>query len=160
MDRDHVDICELGWALRCNKNAQGDDEGDRPLPPPGGSNPKYVAPEYFGSLKGSWNGFSADLWAAGLILYTMILGTDSLFAAPIAEDRTFAMLCIKGDVRCLARRYGKLMGKDFSGLSDDLVDLLRNMLAADPKQRLSLEQVTDHPWLTSTDIVPPTEWMS
>jgi serine/threonine protein kinase len=158
IDRDYIDICELGWALRFNKNAPADE--DRPLPPPGGSDPKYVAPEYFGSLKGSWNGFGADLWAAGLMLYTMIFGTDSLFAAPIAEDRIFARLCIKGDVRGLAKRYGKLVGKDFSSLSDDLIDLLTNMLAADPKQRLSLEHAMEHPWLTSTDVVSPTEWIS
>jgi len=156
MDRDHVDICELGWALRFNKNAPADE--DRPLPPPGGLDLRYCAPEYFGSTTGVWNGFSADLWAAGLMLYNMIFGEEALFVAPIAEDKLFARLCIKGDVRGMAKRCGKFLGKDFSGLSDELADLLKNMLRADPKQRLSLEQVMEHPWLTMDEVETPTEW--
>ncbi|KAL3894499.1 MAG: hypothetical protein SGARI_007726, partial [Bacillariaceae sp.] len=155
VDGDHVDICQLGWALRFDKNAPADEE--RPLPPPGGLDPHCIAPEYFGSVRGVWNGFSADLWASGLMLFSMVVGTGALFTAPIAEDKSFHRMCVKGDIRGQANKYGKLVGKDFSGLSEDLVDLLRNMLRADPKQRLSLDQVMEHPWVTKEEIVTLTE---
>lgn len=158
MDGDHLDIGELGWVLRFNPNAPTDE--DRTLPPPGGSDPQYIAPEYFQSTKGRWDGFRADLWAAGLMLYSMVVGSEGLFTAPIAEDKSFARLCIKGDVRGQLKRYGKLVGRDYSGMSDDLVDLLRNMMRADPNQRPSLEEVMEHPWLTKDEIVSPSAWMA
>jgi serine/threonine protein kinase len=157
MEGDHIDICQLGWALRYNGKDALDE--DWPLPPPVGLNPQYIAPEYFDSTRGVWNGFSADLWAAGLILYSMVVGSDALFTAPITEDKSFFRLCIKGDIRGQVKRYGKVTGKDFSGLSDELVDLLKPMLRADPEQRLSLEQVMAHPWLTMDEVMTPSEWM-
>jgi serine/threonine protein kinase len=158
MEGDTVDICQLGWALRYSERDIV--EEDRPMPPPVGLNPQYIAPEYFGSTtQGLWNGFRADLWAAGLMLYSMVVGSDALFTAPITEDKSFVRLCIKGDIRGQAERYGKLVGKNFSGLSDELVDLLEHMLIADPERRLSLEQVMVHPWLMIDEVRTPTEWM-
>ena len=156
MDGDNVDICQLGWALRFDKNAPVDEE--RPLPPPGGLDPHCIAPEYFGSVRGVWNGFSADLWACGLMLFSMVVGTGALFTAPIAEDKSFHRMCVKGDIRGQAKMYGKVAGKDFSGLSDELLDLLRNMLRADPKQRLSLDKVMEHPWLQKEEVMTLTEY--
>jgi serine/threonine protein kinase len=43
-------------------------------------------------------------------------------------------------------------------LSQEVLDLLGNMLKADPKQRLSLEQVMEHPWLTKDELTTPTQW--
>jgi serine/threonine protein kinase len=158
-DGDHVDICQLGWALRYSKKDTVLHK-DRPLPLPSGLNPQYIAPEYFSSTRGGWNGFSADLWATGLLLYSMVVGSDALFTAPIAEDTSFFRLCIKGDIRGQAKRYGKIVGKDFSGLSDELVDLLKHMLRADPESRLSLEQVMVHPWLIMDEVMTPTHWIA
>lgn len=163
MEGDHLDICELGWALRFNTTTAHLDQ-DHPFPPPGGSDPRFIAPEYFfgtGTTGGdvAWNGFRADLWAAGLMLYIMVVGTESLFTAPIAEDKTFAKLCMKGDVRGHLKKYGKVVGRDFSALSEELVDLLRSMLRFDPTRRLSLEGVLQHLWVVKDDVVTPSEWM-
>mmetsp|Transcript_24937 Transcript_24937/g.26760 ORF Transcript_24937/g.26760 Transcript_24937/m.26760 type:complete len:81 (+) Transcript_24937:42-284(+) len=80
------------------------------------------------------------------MLYSMVVGTNALFSAPIAGDKIFTKLCIRGDIRGEVKRYGKQLGKDYSNLLiNDLLDLLRTMLKADPKQRLSLEEVTEHP---------------
>jgi serine/threonine protein kinase len=99
--------------------------------------------------------------AAGLMLYSMVVGTNALFSAPIAGDKIFTRLCIKGDIRGEVERYGKQLGQDYYNLlSNELLDLLRTMLRADPKQRLSLEEVMDHPWVTNDDlIITPTQWM-
>lgn len=37
--------------------------------------------------------------------------------------------------------------KDRFGLSEEVRDLIQGMLAADPKKRMTLEQVKNHPWL-------------
>ena len=92
------------------------------------------------------------------MLFSMVVGTGALFTAPIAEDKSFHRMCVKGDIRGQAKMYGKVAGKDFSGLSDELLDLLRNMLRADPKQRLSLDKVMEHPWLQKEEVMTLTEY--
>lgn len=130
MDGDHFDIIGLGWTLRVT-----DDN--------------------------SSSSSRVMVRAAGLMLYSMVVGTNALFFAPIAGDKIFTRLCIKGDIRGEVERYGKQLGQDYSNLlSNDLLDLLRTMLRADPKQRLSLEEVMEHPWVTNDDlIITPTQWM-
>ena len=82
----------------------------------------------------------------------MVVGTNALFTAPIAGDKIFIKLCMKGDIMGHVERY---YGKK---LSNDLGDLLKSMLRADPKQRLSLEEVMEHPWLANNESVKtPTE---
>jgi len=133
MDGDHFDIIGLGWTLRVtDDNSSSSSSSSRVM-----------------------------VRAAGLMLYSMVVGTNSLFFAPIAGDKIFTRLCIKGDIRGEVERYGKQLGQDYSNLlSNDLLDLLRTTLRADPKQRLSLEEVMEHPWVTNDDlIITPTQWM-
>mmetsp|Transcript_33029 Transcript_33029/g.80276 ORF Transcript_33029/g.80276 Transcript_33029/m.80276 type:complete len:477 (-) Transcript_33029:2244-3674(-) len=156
LDGDQLDICDLGWAIRFDADAPVDE--DRSFPLPGGTEPQYIPPEYFRHTKGSWDGFQCDLWSAGLILWSLTVGREGLFAAPIAEDKSFARLCIKGDVRGQLTRYGDLVGRDYSGISDELVDLLQKMLHADPRKRLLLEEVLQHEWLKKEEVISPTEW--
>ncbi len=186
MDGDRVDIIALGYAMRHNvtnpnKRIKRDDPtsrttDDENLPLiPGGSNPCFIAPETFCHRNTTssadsrvttenydnrvWNGFRDDLWATGLILYSMVVGIDALFAAPIAGDKRFARLCIKGDVKGETERYWRQSGKDTSLPSDDFFDLLQAMLSVDPNQRRTLENVMEHPWVTNSDIsVTPTNF--
>ena len=133
MDGDHFDIIGLGWTLRVTDD----------------------------NSSSSISSSRVMVRAAGLMLYSMVVGTNALFFAPIAGDKIFTRLCIKGDIRGEVERYGKQLGQDYSNLlSNDLLDLLRTMLRADPKQRLSLEEVMEHPWVTNDDlIITPTQWM-
>jgi hypothetical protein len=131
MDGDHFDIIGLGWTLRVTDS------------------------------NSSSSSSRVMVRAAGLMLYSMVVGTKALFSAPIAGDKIFTRLCIKGDIRGEVERYGKQLGQDYSNLlSNDLLDLLRTILRADPKQRLFLEEVMEHPWVTNDDlIITPTQWM-
>ncbi len=142
----------LGWCLRFNKIAPIGT--DKSLLVPGGDNSQFVAPEYFGRLDGSWNGFAADIWATGLILYSMVVGTEALFAAPVEEDKRFVALCIKGAIRESAEKYAKSVQRE-AVLSDELVTLLEKMLQADPEKRYSLDEVLEHPWVANEHLVAP-----
>jgi serine/threonine protein kinase len=156
LNGDHIDISLLDWCIRFNKNAPVDE--DKPLPAPGGNNPQYIAPEYFGSSKGVWDGFDADLWTCGLMLYSMVVSSEALFVAPIPEDRIFVELCVKGNIGAQTAKFvSKTKGKEII-LSDDLVDLLKHMLKADRKDRLSLDEVLEHPWVTNADAMAPSVW--
>ena len=171
MDGDHIDIVGLGWALPCDdSNAtktipREDGVSTTMAPTPGGSDPRFIPPESFVSLRSNesiatisssndvaWNGFRDDLWAAGLILYSMVVGTDALFASPIVGDQRFKKLCIQGDVQGEVQRFG-------IQLSDNLVRLLQSMMGADPQHRPTLEQVLEDAWVTNADVsVTPTSF--
>lgn len=149
-------IDRLDWCMRCNKNAPIDE--DKAAPIPGGNNPQYVAPEYFGIVTtGGWDGFAADLWACGLMLYSMVVSSEALFVAPLQEDKTFVELCVKGNIGDCVKQFAESSGTEIV-LSDDLLNLLANMLRADPKRRYSLEQVMDHPWIKNEDLISPSAW--
>lgn len=154
LNGDHAEISGLGWSLRFNKKAPVDE--DRPAPVPGGSNPQYLAPEYFGSPSCIWDGFAADLWACGLMLFNMVVSSEALFVAPIREDRLFGELCVKGNIRARVQKYGKAIGKDIT-LTNDLVDLLKHMMKADPKERMSLDEVMKHNWVKNGEVVAPSQ---
>lgn len=171
MNGDQIDIVGLGWALQCddaiatNQMKKPDDGMSSSLTPtPGGSDPRFIPPESFLALNSSeestimgrsndgWNGFRDDLWAAGLILYSMVVGIDALFASPIAGDQRFKKLCILGDMKGEAQRFGIT-------LSDDLIKLLQSMMSADPQRRPTLGQVMENAWVTRDDVsVTPTSF--
>lgn len=151
LDQEHLDITALGGSLRYSQKANT----DKAPPPPGNSNPQYIPPEFFHGSDGSWDGFAGDLWACGLMLYSMVVSTQALFAAPVLEDRLFGELCVKGNIGEQAEKHGKVTGKDIK-LSDGLIDLLRQMMKADPNDRLSLKMVTEHKWVKDgEETVPP-----
>eukprot|EP00980_Cylindrotheca_fusiformis_P007836 scaffold1669_cov129-Cylindrotheca_fusiformis.AAC.47 len=157
LDGDHVSISQSRFPLRCKTVVNPED--DQVPPTPGGRNAQYIAPEYFRGALGAWDGFAADLWACGLMLYSMVVGCDALFLAPVEDDRTFVRLCMKGQVKSLASKYGELMGERID-LSDELVDLLQKMLKVDPSERISLEQIQKHLWVTNSELMTPKELSS
>jgi serine/threonine protein kinase len=92
------------------------------------------------------------------MLYSMVVSSEALFVAPIPEDRIFVELCVKGNIGAQTAKFvSKTKGKEII-LSDDLVDLLKHMLKADPKDRLSLDEVMESPWVTNADTMAPSVW--
>jgi len=105
----------------------------------------YMAPEIF-SRKSNFDGFAIDLWAAGIILYIMLVGHKP-FNFPHLSDEQFCMLAENGLLReCL----------DHSGikLSDDACDLMQKMLWRDQRKRLTLAEVMEHPWVRGNVLSP------
>ena len=121
---------------------------------PVGDHPQFLAPEYFGRNNDVRDGFAVDLWATGLMLYGMVVGQDALFAAPVEEDKIFQELCIKGRIKDRTDQYAQSAGKEIV-LSEELIDLLFNMLQVDPQKRFSLDEVLQHPWVMNDNVVAP-----
>jgi serine/threonine protein kinase len=125
--------------------------------PPCASNPQTVAPELLRNEP--FDGYAVDLWAAGVVLFTMLLGADALFAAPVVEDRRFRMIC-EGNLRELVMeiQHSHAAGSAPTdpttpplGLSDSAIDLLQQMLRPEPRSRLTLSQVQSHEWVTAAN---------
>ncbi|CAB9516077.1 MAP kinase-activated protein kinase 2 (Fragment) [Seminavis robusta] len=103
--------------------------------------PNYISPEIFKS-EGPFDGFAIDLWAAGVILFIMLVGLPPWeFAGE--EDPRYRMVARGGLERML-----ESWNRTVSALA---TDLLQKMLREDPRQRLSLCEVKDHPWVLGDD---------
>ena len=104
-----------------------------------------MSPEVFANTDG-FDGFAIDLWSCGVILYIMLTGFPPYDQASRADQRF--ELIVHG------RLMEQLRNWDIN-LSDEAGDLLQSMLQLDPRQRLTLAQVLEHPWVTNPDVQLP-----
>lgn len=95
--------------------------------------PMYTAPEV---LEGH-HGPKVDIWSAGVILYTLLVGFQPFIAYTFQEA------------------YDKIMWGDALSFEEDLgpniskhaKDLVQRMLKIDVNERLSASEVLEHPWI-------------
>lgn len=85
--------------------------------------PDYAAPEVLAGKP--YNGKEQDVWALGILLYTIIYKENPFYSIDEIMDR---------DLRVPYT------------ISEDSIDLIRNMLNRDVAQRFDIAQVLEHPW--------------
>lgn len=150
-------IIDMGMCLRIpftdprNPNATTDIASGtmRRLMKPDGTCGKhnYMSPEVFANTE-PFDGYAIDLWSVGVILYIMLTGFPPYDQASLADPRFDVIV------------NGRLTDQLFEWgvhLSDDVGSLLQNMLQLDPRNRLTLDQVMRHPWVTFGEVQPPIE---
>ncbi|KAF6158579.1 hypothetical protein GIB67_040093 [Kingdonia uniflora] len=101
--------------------------------------PYYMAPEV---LKRNY-GPEVDVWSAGVILYILLCGIPPFWA----ETET-------GVAQAIIRSVVDFKRDPWPKVSDNAKDLVKKMLDADPKRRLTAQQVLDHPWLQHVKKAP------
>lgn len=84
----------------------------------------YAAPEVLAGKP--YNGKEQDVWALGILLYTIIYKENPFYSIDEIMDHDLRVPYI---------------------MSDESIDLIRKMLDRDVSQRLDIQQVLDHPWL-------------
>ena len=100
----------------------------------------YAPPEMYAAQP--LNGFLADNWSLGVVLYHLLtgvapwktpeLGVDNYFHAIIVDDSLLATLSV-------------------TSISGPAKDLLRRMLrSVSPRDRLRIKEMRAHPWMTMT----------
>ena len=108
----------------------------RLLSTPCGS-PHYAAPEVVSSRP--YDGTQADVWSCGVILYVMLTGTTPYNYSP------------DGDIRVLFRDIARAKYWMPSELSIEAKDLIKNIFVPDPKRRITMDGIWDHPLLHKYD---------
>lgn len=84
----------------------------------------YAAPEV---LQGkSYRGKEQDVWALGILLYTLVYKENPFYSIDEIMDRELRIPWI---------------------MSDASIDLIKAMLNRDVDQRLTITQVMDHTWI-------------
>lgn len=109
-----------------------EDENDELRRSPG--TPVFTAPEC--CLGSTYRGRAADTWAVGVTLYCMVLGQYPFLGETLQDT------------------YDKIVNNPLI-LPDDINPQLKNLLEAllhkDPKQRIKLRGVAEHPWVISEE---------
>ncbi|GAA6039873.1 hypothetical protein JCM8097_006773 [Rhodosporidiobolus ruineniae] len=93
--------------------------------------PHYASPEIVAGL--NYHGSSSDIWSCGIILFALLNG-NLPFDHP--DIRTLLLLVRKGQFTMPA------------ALPSDAQDLIRRMLIVDPDQRITMDEIQRHPWVT------------
>lgn len=111
--------------------------------------PVYMSPELISSkrTKNGYNGMSADVWACGVLLYVMLLGTFPFDNKDHSDDNSSAahyeiwMQQIQS-----SWKEGGSTAKTAQKLSPHCQDLFDKIFVADEVKRISMEGIKTHPW--------------
>ncbi|CAN0407489.1 unnamed protein product [Ascophyllum nodosum] len=136
--RQNAYIINFGWSFLMPV----DDEHRRLKSVPDGrrAEASYCSPEIF---KGeAYDGVKVDVFAAGAILFRMLAGRPP-FETASGFDKDFKRLVCEGEVAEAIGRHQLELIPD----GEEAVKLLRGMMAPAPEDRLSLDQVLEHPWM-------------
>lgn len=93
--------------------------------------PKYMAPEVIVRPKAGYNGFKVDVWTCGIILFALNAGY-----LPFNGDGE------KEIFRSIV--WNEVKFPDF--FSASMKDLIMKILKKDPRERISMEEIRNHPW--------------
>eukprot|EP00516_Mucochytrium_quahogii_P009815 CAMPEP_0203775320 /NCGR_PEP_ID=MMETSP0099_2-20121227/5994_1 /ASSEMBLY_ACC=CAM_ASM_000209 /TAXON_ID=96639 /ORGANISM=" , Strain NY0313808BC1" /LENGTH=504 /DNA_ID=CAMNT_0050673941 /DNA_START=254 /DNA_END=1768 /DNA_ORIENTATION=+ len=99
--------------------------------------PNYVAPEVVSiNPRRPLYGPACDVWSMGVILYILLVGYPPFYHDNVRE--------LFKQIRRGAYEFHK---EQWENISKEAIDLVEKMLVVDPKKRLTVDQVLEHPWM-------------
>jgi len=135
-DQRRVILIDFGMALRIRYNEEWQRLTIRNRGPYG--KPPYLAPELHEEDM-QVDGQAVDLWSAAVMLSIMLTG--NMLWGSTSPSRF--------DDHWLRHvTHGNLITSEILHVSEEAVSLLNQMLAVDPANRLSLQEIRDHDWMT------------
>ncbi|KAF0691395.1 Aste57867_17363 [Aphanomyces stellatus] len=140
LDDHAAKIIDFGLCIGIPVDAQGMTYS---LPPAGAVGKIFYMPPEIYRNQVPFNGFSADVWSTGVMLFIMVTGAPP-FERPDDMDPRFQMVAT-GRMNEMLDSWG------MTHVSRSVRDLLNRMLVVhDPRQRLTVEQISQHPWVVGT----------
>ena len=151
-----VKICDFGIGVELNsQNELLYDQCGTPM---------YMAPEIIlSSKKNGYRGYPVDIWSSGIALYIMLSGTLPFNIKKNMKKNKLKNLENSGNDNISLNsssnnnnyelQYSIINKhpKHIEKISDEARDLLHGLLNKDPEQRLTIEQILNHPWLKSEE---------
>ncbi|KAF5728820.1 calcium-dependent protein kinase 24 [Tripterygium wilfordii] len=101
--------------------------------------PYYMAPEV---LRRNY-GEEIDVWSAGVILYILLCGVPPFWAE---TEEGIAHAIVNGHIEFERDPWPKV--------SKEAKDLVRNMLDENPYNRMTVQEVLEHPWIQNASKAP------
>ena len=96
--------------------------------------------------KNAYIGVCVDLFAAGIILYVMVLGNMPTTKRAESEDYLYKFIK-KKKYEQYWTTIAEIYGLDLSTISEDFFHLVTTMIKYDYKKRLTIEEIKNHPWM-------------
>ncbi|KAI7869135.1 kinase-like domain-containing protein [Spinellus fusiger] len=98
--------------------------------------PAFMAPELCAAHHGEVSGKAADVWSMGITLYCLVYGQTPFTTSHLVD----LLEQIQND----SIEYP-------SPISEDLLDLFQRLLEKDPAQRITMQEMRDHPWVVANE---------
>jgi hypothetical protein len=103
----------------------------------------YMSPEVYRNRL-PFDGGAVDIWTCGTILFCMVTGNRS-YARPHDSDAQYYWM---------TRGLSRLLRDWGIELTTECAHLIKNMLQVEPRLRLTLDEVLNHPWFQHPDAIP------
>lgn len=125
--QESVKICDFGWAVDITDGLRNTFCGT----------PLYVSPDV---LRGDMYDEKIDLWAIGVLTYELLVGKVPFKIVSEADLKKIVNLF-------LIQLYDEITFPDYLKISCIAKDFIFKLMHKDPKQRLDMDEVKNHPFL-------------
>lgn len=105
---------------------------------------RYMPPEML--EKNAYVGICADLFAAGIILFVLVVGIMPTHKTAESGDYLYKYIR-KKEYEKYWTVIAKLLNLDLSDISEDFFHLVTTMIKYDYKKRFTIDEIRDHPWM-------------
>ncbi|NWT75188.1 MAPK2 kinase, partial [Prunella fulvescens] len=99
--------------------------------------PYYVAPEVLGPEKYDK---SCDMWSLGVIMYILLCGYPPFYS-------NHGLAISPGMKKRIRMGQYEFPNPEWSEVSEEVKQLIRNLLKTDPTQRMTITEFMNHPWI-------------
>ncbi|KAK3735941.1 hypothetical protein QZH41_013938, partial [Actinostola sp. cb2023] len=126
-------------------------DGDDALLSKTAGSPAFMSPESLQTTRDKYSGKSADVWAIGITLFCFVYGK-----CPFVDGNRMALyekIRTQQYVQSLSY-YFLLEFPEDPIVNPKLEDLLMRLLIKDPKERIAIPEIKEHPWVTRGDRDP------
>jgi len=105
----------------------------------------YMAPEVMRSTNQQYNAKVADVWSCGVVMYVLLYGQYPFDNVAEGEPAP------ANEAQKIRHMLSRMENQSYTlypgvAISEECIDMLRKLLHPNPEQRITLDDILEHPW--------------